>query len=176
METRVRGRDPLSDVLASYVTTLTYDPKRIEAVVGKEWSKLPLGSLMEILSKRFNTRSFDSSDLKAFSVLRDLIEFSSDLSDTQIKFLLDHDHLPRSGDTQRLWLDGPELLEYQEQNLPALEARKMEHFVMANGLIQAAASVKEVRTKSEKPKKIKSFYVLIGAIVVILLATLFILQ
>jgi hypothetical protein len=141
------GREPLSKVMGSLSHSLVCDPNRMEALMGKEWEKMPLGNTMEILSKRFDTRPFDYTNLEAKTVLTDIVQFANCLSQEQVKFLRSHDHLPRAEDTQRLWLDGDDLKIYEKQNPTRLYARRMEHFVMANGLITASMSV------SRKDKK-----------------------
>lgn len=164
------GKERLSDAITKFEWDLEFTPKSLEIVVGKEWSKVPLGNVMEIVSKRFDTKVHDFSRYDANIVLNNIVAFAYGLSDAQVKFLRSYDHLPRSKDTQRLWLDGDELVEYEKKNEVLLDTRKMEIFLLTNGWIQAAGAVNADLVV--KTKKINPFYVLFGAVVLILLATL----
>lgn len=164
------GKERLADTIANFGWDLEFLPQVLKLVVGKEWSKVPLGNMMEIVSKRFDTKPHDFSHYDAKEVINSMVAFARGLSKAQLKFLHSYDHLPRSNGTQRLWLDGEELAEYEKKNEALLDARKMEQFILTNGWIQAAGTTNEAVVV--KVKKINPFYVLFGAVVLILLTAL----
>lgn len=165
-------RTPLGEVMTKLFWYIpSRDDRSLETLVGKEWKDVPLHSVMDIVTKRFNTKPHDFTTLDASDTISSALGLVDHLNVEQVKFLRAHDHLPRATDSSGLWMCGQELLKYEQSHNEQLESRKMEHFIMARGLIQATG-IEPKQTKKSR-EKINPFYLIMSLIVLVLIIILF---
>ncbi len=143
----------------------------MELVVGPSWKQVPVREMMGLVNTRFGGEPIDYSKYEVEPVLHLLKSHASDLSHEQVKFLRTYDHLPRSKEKLvGMWMDKAELAAYERDNQDAIHKKKMDYFIMMNGIVAAfSQSMGATKAPPKVKKPFQLSYIHIGIISIVIL-------
>jgi len=141
--------------------------KAFSILLGKDWSTFPARSMMDIVNHRLSTKSRDYRNDEVTATILLLLQLFNEFSPVQLQFITKYDHLPKAVTSKGHWMDGDELLAYEKTNEDAIHQRKMEFFLMSNGILQAwqQSKGKQQSLKPEKKFSINPTYIIIAVVV-----------